>query len=104
MIISTNASCLSTTDISEDLCKLIKTNGQTSVLLSVELTQYIIVSLHTTVHGSKQTIMYVLQHVKLAKEFESMVREDKRFEICAEVVMGLVCFRLKVTASNNIEL
>lgn len=72
-----------------------------SVLLSVELTQYIIVSLHTTGHGSKQTIVYVLQHVKLAKEFESMVREDKRFEICAEVVMGLVCFRLKVTASNK---
>ena len=40
----------------------------------------------------------------LAKEFESLVRADKRFEICAEVIMGLVCFRLKVTISNVIEL
>lgn len=39
----------------------------------------------------------LLQQVGLAKEFESLVRADKRFEICAEVVLGLVCFRLKVT-------
>lgn len=46
--------------------------------------------------------MYVscLQQVALAKEFESLVRADKRFEICAEVIMGLVCFRLKVPTSN----
>lgn len=36
------------------------------------------------------------QHVALAKEFESLVLADERFEICAEVVLGLVCFRLKV--------
>lgn len=43
----------------------------------------------------------LLQQVALAKEFESLVRADKRFEICAEVVLGLVCFRLKVTAPNG---
>uniref|UniRef100_A0A8C2Z3S8 Aromatic-L-amino-acid decarboxylase n=1 Tax=Cyclopterus lumpus TaxID=8103 RepID=A0A8C2Z3S8_CYCLU len=44
---------------------------------------------------------YILQtQVALAKEFESLVRADKRFEICAEVVMGLVCFRLK--GSNDL--
>ncbi len=51
-------------------------------------------------------IIYVfsLQQVALAKEFESLVRADKRFEICADVIMGLVCFRLKVTTSSIIEL
>jgi glutamate/tyrosine decarboxylase-like PLP-dependent enzyme len=34
--------------------------------------------------------------VELAKTFEILVRDDNNFEICAEVVMGLVCFRLKV--------
>ncbi|KAK5922616.1 hypothetical protein CgunFtcFv8_019862 [Champsocephalus gunnari] len=38
---------------------------------------------------------YIRKHVDLAKEFESLVRADNRFEICAKVVMGLVCFRLK---------
>lgn len=61
---------------------------------------------HFTVHESQHIIIYVcsLQHVALAKEFESLVRADKRFEICAEVILGLVCFRLKVTTSNIIEL
>lgn len=43
-----------------------------------------------------------LQHVSLAKEFESLVRADDRFEICAEVVLGLVCFRLQVTSANSL--
>lgn len=38
-----------------------------------------------------------LQHVELAREFESAVRADARFEVCMEVVLGLVCFRLKVS-------
>lgn len=52
------------------------------------------------------SIIYVfsLQQVALAKEFESLVRADKRFEICAEVIMGLVCFRLKVTTLSIINL
>lgn len=43
----------------------------------------------------------VWQHVRLAKEFESMVRSDQRFEICADVILGLVCFRLKVKALDS---
>ncbi|XP_033983162.1 aromatic-L-amino-acid decarboxylase-like [Trematomus bernacchii] len=38
---------------------------------------------------------HIRKQVALAKEFESLVRADNRFEICAKVVMGLVCFRLK---------
>jgi aromatic-L-amino-acid decarboxylase len=34
--------------------------------------------------------------VALAHEFEELVRQDSRFEIVSEVVLGLVCFRLKV--------
>ncbi|KAG7273712.1 hypothetical protein CRUP_003540 [Coryphaenoides rupestris] len=44
---------------------------------------------------------YIRKHVELAKVFESLVREDKRFEICAEVVLGLVCFRLKGSDELN---
>ncbi|XP_066210254.1 aromatic-L-amino-acid decarboxylase isoform X1 [Saccopteryx leptura] len=38
---------------------------------------------------------YIRKHVQLAHEFESLVSQDPRFEICAEVTLGLVCFRLK---------
>ncbi|XP_075941820.1 aromatic-L-amino-acid decarboxylase-like [Anarhichas minor] len=44
---------------------------------------------------------HIRKHVLLAKEFESLVRADKRFDICAEVVMGLVCFRLKGSNELN---
>lgn len=37
---------------------------------------------------------YIRHHIKLAKHFEELVAEDNRFEICNEVQMGLVCFRL----------
>lgn len=36
------------------------------------------------------------QHIRLSHQFEHLVLQDERFEICAEVVLGLVCFRLKV--------
>ncbi|XP_061772214.1 aromatic-L-amino-acid decarboxylase isoform X2 [Nerophis ophidion] len=44
---------------------------------------------------------HIRKQVQLAKEFESLVRADKRFEICAEVIMGLVCFRLKGSNELN---
>ncbi|MEQ2185746.1 hypothetical protein GOODEAATRI_021421 [Goodea atripinnis] len=44
---------------------------------------------------------FCLQQVALAKEFESLVKADKRFEICADVVLGLVCFRLKGSNELN---
>lgn len=45
------------------------------------------------------TFPFPFQHVQLAHEFESFVQQDPRFEICAEVTLGLVCFRLKVCFS-----
>ncbi|XP_014774406.1 aromatic-L-amino-acid decarboxylase [Octopus bimaculoides] len=38
---------------------------------------------------------YIREHVRLAKLFESKVLEEDRFEVLGEVIMGLVCFRLK---------
>uniref|UniRef100_A0A8D0CPD0 Aromatic-L-amino-acid decarboxylase n=1 Tax=Sander lucioperca TaxID=283035 RepID=A0A8D0CPD0_SANLU len=46
-------------------------------------------------YGIQGLQAHIRKQVALAKEFESLVRADKRFEICAEVIMGLVCFRLK---------
>ncbi|CAO1325209.1 unnamed protein product [Diamesa tonsa] len=37
---------------------------------------------------------YIRHHISLAKQFEELVRKDKRFEVCNEVKLGLVCFRL----------
>ena len=38
---------------------------------------------------------YIRHHIRLAKQFEQHVLRDKRFEVCNEVKMGLVCFRPK---------
>jgi aromatic-L-amino-acid decarboxylase len=46
-------------------------------------------------YGVKGLQAYIRKHVQLSHEFESLVRQDPRFEICAEVTLGLVCFRLK---------
>ena len=43
---------------------------------------------------------FPFQHVQLSHAFEALVRQDTRFEICAEVILGLVCFRLKVCLSR----
>lgn len=43
---------------------------------------------------------FPFQHVQLAHEFERLLHQDPRFEICAEVTLGLVCFRLKVRLST----
>ncbi|XP_077454163.1 aromatic-L-amino-acid decarboxylase [Stigmatopora argus] len=52
-------------------------------------------------YGLQGLQAHIRKHVSLAKEFESLVRADKRFEICAEVIMGLVCFRLKGSNELN---
>uniref|UniRef100_A0A3Q3NHW0 Aromatic-L-amino-acid decarboxylase n=1 Tax=Mastacembelus armatus TaxID=205130 RepID=A0A3Q3NHW0_9TELE len=52
-------------------------------------------------YGVKGLQGHIRKQVALAKEFESLVRADKRFEICAEVIMGLVCFRLKGSNELN---
>jgi aromatic-L-amino-acid decarboxylase len=38
----------------------------------------------------------IREHVRLAKLFAAWVKEDSRFELSAPVMMGVVCFRLKV--------
>lgn len=47
---------------------------------------------------------YIRNHIKLAKLFENMVKQDKRFEVRNEVHLGLVCFRLKRCDLINREL
>ncbi|XP_044271990.1 tyrosine decarboxylase [Tribolium madens] len=44
---------------------------------------------------------YIRHHIKLAKIFESLVLKDHRFEICNDVKLGLVCFRLKGSDKIN---
>ncbi|CAD7687022.1 unnamed protein product [Nyctereutes procyonoides] len=44
------------------------------------------------------------RHVGLAHQFERLVQQDPRFEICTEVTLGLVCFRLKGSNRLNEEL
>ncbi|KAL4616928.1 aromatic-L-amino-acid decarboxylase-like [Arapaima gigas] len=44
---------------------------------------------------------HIRKQVALAKEFEKLVRDDQRFEICAEVILGLVCFRMKGSNKLN---
>ncbi|XP_075237770.1 tyrosine decarboxylase 2 [Lycorma delicatula] len=44
---------------------------------------------------------YIRHHCRLAKQFEQLVRKDPRFEVCNDVKLGLVCFRLKGTDKLN---
>ncbi|KAM6278629.1 aromatic-L-amino-acid decarboxylase isoform 2-T4 [Spheniscus humboldti] len=44
---------------------------------------------------------HIRKHVRLSHQFEHLVLQDERFETCAEVVLGLVCFRLKGSNELN---
>uniref|UniRef100_A0A914EF78 Dopa decarboxylase n=1 Tax=Acrobeloides nanus TaxID=290746 RepID=A0A914EF78_9BILA len=52
-------------------------------------------------YGIEGLQKYIREHVRLAKRFEALLRADDRFEIIGEVVMGLVCFRLKASEEAN---
>ncbi|XP_043729058.1 aromatic-L-amino-acid decarboxylase isoform X4 [Cervus elaphus] len=52
-------------------------------------------------YGVKGLQAYIRKHVQLSHAFEALVRQDTRFEICAEVTLGLVCFRLKGSNKLN---
>lgn len=45
-------------------------------------------------YGVEGLQAYIRNHVRLAKLFEQRIKQDQRFMITNEVVLGLVCFRL----------
>lgn len=52
-------------------------------------------------YGQNGLREYIRKHIKQAHEFEDMLENDERFEICSPVKMGLVCFRYKKTLQIN---
>ncbi|XP_076361125.1 aromatic-L-amino-acid decarboxylase-like isoform X2 [Tachypleus tridentatus] len=47
---------------------------------------------------------YIRKHVRLIHEFENLIRNDQRFEIVLPLVLGVVCFRLKGSDTQNEEM
>ena len=46
-------------------------------------------------YGINKLQEHIRKHVSMAKHFEELIRKDDRFEIVGDVILGLVCFRLK---------
>ena len=40
----------------------------------------------------------------MAKQFEQLVRQDTRFDVTNDVILGLVCFRIKVRRAMVVRL
>ncbi|NXO03770.1 DDC decarboxylase, partial [Rhinopomastus cyanomelas] len=52
-------------------------------------------------YGVRGLQEHIRKHVRLSHQFEHLVLQDERFEISAEVILGLVCFRLKGSNELN---
>uniref|UniRef100_A0A914HFM5 Tyrosine decarboxylase n=1 Tax=Globodera rostochiensis TaxID=31243 RepID=A0A914HFM5_GLORO len=52
-------------------------------------------------YGIEGIQRYIREHVRLAKYFESLLLADEQFEIVGDVIMGLVCFRMKASDELN---
>jgi aromatic-L-amino-acid/L-tryptophan decarboxylase len=46
-------------------------------------------------YGIEGLQFHIREHVRIAQQFASWIRNDKRFELAAPVPLNLVCFRLK---------
>lgn len=55
-------------------------------------------------YGIENLQAHIRRHCELAKQFADLCVADKRFELAAEVAMGLVCFRLKGANEINEQL
>ncbi|KAG8442709.1 hypothetical protein GDO86_011488 [Hymenochirus boettgeri] len=53
------------------------------------------------IYGIKGLQTHIRKHVDLAREFLNHLSLDERFEVCAPVILGLVCFRLKGSNELN---
>uniref|UniRef100_A0A915KHL9 Dopa decarboxylase n=1 Tax=Romanomermis culicivorax TaxID=13658 RepID=A0A915KHL9_ROMCU len=52
-------------------------------------------------YGVEGLRRYIREHVRLAKKFEQLLKTDNRFEITNDVILGLVCFRLRTNNEIN---
>lgn len=53
-------------------------------------------------YGLRGLREHIRRHVRLAELFESLVREDQRFEVACPRSLGLVCFRLARDAAGTL--
>lgn len=47
------------------------------------------------IYGLEKLQEFIRSQIQLAHDFEQLVTQDDRFEVVTEVIMGLVCFRIK---------
>lgn len=52
-------------------------------------------------YGAQKLRDFLRHQIQLAYRFKELVESDERFEIIGEVIMGLVCFRLKGANDEN---
>ncbi|CAJ0606705.1 unnamed protein product [Cylicocyclus nassatus] len=55
-------------------------------------------------YGVEGLQKYIREHVRLAKKMEALLRADQTFEIIGDVIMGLVCFRMRGSDECNQQL